>query len=76
MHLLKLFAFCTAIVLSHASSTKDPNFAPGRSVMVHLFEWKWSDIALECERFLGPKGYGGVQVCAFLLIDGSLFLLN
>ncbi|XP_008552028.1 alpha-amylase 1 [Microplitis demolitor] len=30
--------------------------------MVHLFEWKWSDIAVECERFLGPKGYAGVQV--------------
>ncbi|XP_011141982.2 alpha-amylase A [Harpegnathos saltator] len=30
--------------------------------MVHLFEWKWQDIAKECEQFLGPKGYGGVQV--------------
>lgn len=40
----------------------DPNFAPGRSVIVHLFEWRWNDIADECERFLGPQGYGGVQV--------------
>jgi alpha-amylase len=29
---------------------------------VHLFEWKWSDIAQECETFLGPKGYSAVQV--------------
>ncbi|EDS29692.1 amylase [Culex quinquefasciatus] len=30
--------------------------------IVHLFEWKFEDIALECERVLGPAGYGGVQV--------------
>jgi alpha-amylase len=30
--------------------------------MVHLMDWRWADIANECETFLGPKGYGGVQV--------------
>jgi alpha-amylase len=40
----------------------DPNFIGKRSGIVHLFEWKWSDIANECEQFLGPKGFGGVQV--------------
>ncbi|CAL8142688.1 unnamed protein product [Orchesella dallaii] len=39
----------------------DPNFAPGRNSIVHLFEWRWDDIAEECERFLGPMGYAGVQ---------------
>ncbi|XP_047029612.1 alpha-amylase 4N-like isoform X2 [Helicoverpa zea] len=34
---------------------------PGRSVIVQMFEWKWLDIAEECERFLGPKGFGAVQ---------------
>lgn len=29
---------------------------------VHLFEWRWEDIARECEEFLGPKGYAAVQV--------------
>jgi alpha-amylase len=29
---------------------------------VHLFEWKWSDVAQECENFLGPKGFSAVQV--------------
>lgn len=53
-----------ACVNDRAIASKDLNYAPGRSVMVHLFEWKWNDIALECERFLGPKGYGGVQVHA------------
>ena len=30
--------------------------------MIHLFEWKWNVIAAECERFLAPKGYAGVQI--------------
>ena len=30
--------------------------------MVHLFEWKWTDIAKECENFLQYYGYGAVQV--------------
>ena len=39
----------------------------GRSTMVHLFEWKWDDIAKECENFLGPKGFAGVQVLLLFL---------
>ena len=31
-------------------------------VAVHLFEWKWTDIASECEAVLGPAGYAAVQV--------------
>lgn len=33
-----------------------------RTAFVHLFEWKWTDIAQECETFLGPKGFSAVQV--------------
>ncbi|MCE3253495.1 MAG: hypothetical protein K0Q67_2515 [Cellvibrio sp.] len=33
-----------------------------QTTFVHLFEWKWNDIASECENFLGPKGYAAVQV--------------
>ncbi|CAJ0596055.1 unnamed protein product [Cylicocyclus nassatus] len=40
----------------------DPNTLPNREVMVHLFEWKWKDIAAECENFLQYFGYGAVQV--------------
>lgn len=40
----------------------DPHFIGNRQGIVHLFEWKWLDIAQECEDFLGPKGYGGVQI--------------
>jgi len=31
-------------------------------VFVHLFEWKWRDIATECEQVLGPAGFRAVQV--------------
>ncbi|CAH1961406.1 unnamed protein product [Acanthoscelides obtectus] len=27
-----------------------------------MFEWSWGDIANECEQFLGPKGFAGVQI--------------
>ena len=41
---------------------KDPLYRNGTTVMIHLFEWKWTDIASECERFLAPKGYAAVQI--------------
>lgn len=39
----------------------NPHFTGNRSVIVHLHEWTFLDIARECEEFLGPEGYGGVQ---------------
>ncbi|PAJ74346.1 alpha-amylase [Pseudoalteromonas sp. NBT06-2] len=32
------------------------------TTFVHLFEWRWQDIAQECESYLGPKGFAAVQV--------------
>ncbi|KAL7873299.1 hypothetical protein AOLI_G00123700 [Acnodon oligacanthus] len=40
----------------------DPHMQHGRTSIVHLFEWRWADIATECERYLAPKGFGGVQI--------------
>ncbi len=51
-----------SITVFNVDSYKNPYTIPGRSVMINLFEWKWNDIAKECERFLGPKGFAGVQV--------------
>ncbi len=45
-----------AFVADQATGQWNANYASGRTTMVHLFEWKWDDIAAECERFLGPKG--------------------
>jgi alpha-amylase len=35
---------------------------PHRTVFVQLFEWKWTDVAEECEQWLGPHGFAAVQV--------------
>ncbi|MFC3031580.1 alpha-amylase family protein [Pseudoalteromonas fenneropenaei] len=50
----------TALALCSALATPPLLAAP--STFVHLFEWSWSDVAYECERYLGPKGYAAVQV--------------
>ncbi len=31
-------------------------------VFAHLFEWKWTDVATECEQVLGPAGFTAVQI--------------
>lgn len=45
-----------------SSPYSNPHFTGNRSVIVHLMQWKFTDIAAECERFLGPYGYGGIQL--------------
>ena len=64
----------TKLVAAHYN----PYYVEGHDTMVHLFEWKWTDIADECERFLGPMGFGGVQVSYihYLFILFSYFYLN
>uniref|UniRef100_A0A8D0CHD8 alpha-amylase n=1 Tax=Scleropages formosus TaxID=113540 RepID=A0A8D0CHD8_SCLFO len=51
-----------AAILGLSSAQYDPHFKNGRTSIVHLFEWRWEDIALECERYLAPNGFGGVQI--------------
>ena len=36
--------------------------AAAGDVFVHLFEWRWTDVASECEAVLGPAGYRAVQL--------------
>ncbi|MGQ0702209.1 MAG: alpha-amylase [Gemmatimonadales bacterium] len=50
-----------------ARPTLSPTYRPSGhmaagDVMVHLFEWKWTDIATECEAVLGPAGFKAVQI--------------
>nr|AKH04310.1 alpha-amylase [Periplaneta americana] len=60
---MKLFALLALVVLlAGVQSQKDPKLVPDESTLLRLFEWKFDDIADECERFLAPKGYAGVQV--------------
>uniref|UniRef100_A0A3B4DIZ1 Alpha-amylase n=1 Tax=Pygocentrus nattereri TaxID=42514 RepID=A0A3B4DIZ1_PYGNA len=57
---MKLLVLATLLGLSSAQF--DPHMKDGRTSLVHLFEWHWADIAEECERYLAPNGYGGVQI--------------
>lgn len=57
------------LALTLASSTALlATFAPPalalnpNSTSVQMFEWAWPDIATECTQWLGPKGFGGVQI--------------
>ncbi|EAT40611.1 AAEL007673-PA [Aedes aegypti] len=59
---LALLVVAILLASSNVQGQHDPHFWNGHSGIVHLFEWKFSDIALECERFLGPRGYGGIQL--------------
>lgn len=53
-------AFGPAISHGRAYPTDTKTYL--RSGMVHLFEWKWSEINKECVEFLGPAGFWGVQI--------------
>ncbi len=88
-HLIRLFiiVICFALLFpnpGYAATRAETNAAPvslpdtfaHRTVMVHLFEWKWTDIARECENFLGPMGFAAVQVSpptehAWLQVGGT-----
>ena len=48
---------------------------PDRSAIVHLFEWKWEDVARECEDYLAPNHFAGIQVCTIFLNLGVLLIL-
>ncbi|CAG9836395.1 unnamed protein product [Diabrotica balteata] len=58
-----VIAFCAlSVTVSNVIGQKKNHFVEGRNTIVHLFEWHWDAIASECENFLGPKGFAGVQV--------------
>ncbi|KAM9688354.1 alpha-amylase 2B-like isoform 2-T2 [Trichechus inunguis] len=54
--------FLLLLAAGFCGAQYSPHTVSGRTSIVHLFEWRWDDIALECERYLAPKGFGGVQV--------------
>lgn len=58
----------TATSLALGACGAEPPAEPGPATQdapvafVQLFEWRWNDIADECENVLGPAGYTAVQV--------------
>jgi alpha-amylase len=59
---MKLTALVLFGFIAFSNAQFNTHWWSGRSGMVHLFEWKWADIARECENFLAPNGYAGVQI--------------
>lgn len=59
---MPVFLLGATILVTCVQAHHEPNVVDGRTTIVHLFEWRWRDIAEECELFLGPYGYAGVQV--------------
>jgi len=57
--MLKLLMLLSLVHLGYSQFNAN---CDGKQVMVHLFEWKWTDIAAECERYLAGANYCGVQV--------------
>jgi alpha-amylase len=57
-----------ALLGCHGRATSVPDAAPvvtaerRAPVFVHLFEWRWPDVARECETSLGPAGFAAVQI--------------
>lgn len=50
---------CSILLLVAALSKgdyTDPHWTTGKSVMIHMMDWRWQDIAKECEDFLAPNG--------------------
>jgi len=64
---VKTKAIFIAIAVALAACSAEEDVAPSVTAsepiaFVQLFEWKWTDIARECEEFLGDAGYTAVQV--------------
>ncbi|MBD0333953.1 MAG: alpha-amylase family protein [Cyanobacteria bacterium Co-bin13] len=60
--LLGMVVLVAARYPQSASLAVPPAPASSQTVFVHLFEWTWDDVAEECEQYLGPMGFQGVQV--------------
>ncbi|KAJ7684471.1 alpha-amylase [Mycena polygramma] len=63
---LSAVALLSLVSLDSASASQSTLFrrAPPKAhnTIVQLFEWPWDSVASECTSFLGPAGFGYVQV--------------
>jgi len=54
-------AILAAVSALAATPASAASFNPA-DTSVQMFRWRWTDIARECTNWLGPQGYGAVQV--------------
>lgn len=57
-----LLATVTTILGACGEDSATASTLNSRATSVQMFEWSWNDIATECTQWLGPQGYGGVQI--------------
>ncbi|XP_053679212.1 alpha-amylase 4N-like [Anopheles nili] len=55
---VKLLLLCISVALAQFN----PHFKSGHHAIVQLFEWRYADIEHECRTYLGPNGFGAVQL--------------
>ncbi|KAJ7056017.1 glycoside hydrolase superfamily [Mycena amicta] len=60
--LLQLAVVCLASPLNETTSLHARAPSGTKTVIIQMFEWSWNSIATECTNFIGPAGYGFVQV--------------
>jgi alpha-amylase len=60
--LLATLTTTVATVAPPAATPATAGTAGPKTVIANLFEWNWNSVASECTNFLGPRGYGYVQV--------------
>jgi alpha-amylase len=59
-HVIRLAAVLALVVALPVPACAAPSGS--RDVITQLFEWNWPSVGRECHDFLGPRGYGAVQV--------------
>lgn len=57
-----VLAVVVTLAGAREGAREDVAVFPAGHTLVHLFEWRWEDVAKECKEFLAPKGFWGVQV--------------
>ncbi|KAF8751843.1 Alpha-amylase [Rhizoctonia solani] len=62
LYRLTSFASTVAAVVAVPASIYSRAPSSSRAVIIQMFEWNWDSIATECTNFIGPAGYGFVQV--------------
>ncbi|TFK99980.1 glycoside hydrolase family 13 protein [Pterulicium gracile] len=61
--LLAPAVFASPVASPRNDSRLQSRRVPGdKPVIIQLFEWTWDSVASECTSFIGPAGYGFVQV--------------
>ncbi len=61
-HPSRRLAVALSLALAGGALTSPALALNPNSTSVQMFEWSWNDIATECTQWLGPKGFGGVQI--------------